>query len=345
MFLFYIRLTGVLMIIAGVFLGWVLFRPGLEEKISALPDYNYIPEIRKLIVQEKYGEAGVLCEDVISCNLPGKEEAKLLRDLCDEQKNAVHLRIWRACRAFVTGNSGNSIEEAGGAIVSDMMMYGDLRDLILQGYFRITGKETDWFIVALSSAGLLTEAIDAVDWCPALLKALRKVGSVSEPLAKDIIQAAKKSSTAVPLLKNIRIVFGKSGFVRTGRICRSLNTVGDLGNAAKLVSVSPEAAHLVIRSAGKQASQTAEMLARGNVSGKFLKRLACKGPGGVTLYLRAGKSFRKGNVMRFVDFAAAELRKFSGAGRWMIPAALILAGGLMNFRRLRFRKPPAEKSI
>jgi hypothetical protein len=336
---FTIPLLGILLIAAGISISYLAVTAPLPMTLDSLPDHDYCNEIRKLMAAEKYGEARILAEDV---NTP--EALTLLRQ-CDAELKPVHKRLWRAAKAFATGSPGNSIEEAGAALLSDMIMYGDIRDLVLQGYYKVTGRETDPFVAALAGAGLLTEFIDSVDWLPALSKALRRTGAISDNLAKILLEQLKISKKAGKLTPEARSAFGslktifeKGGFIRTRQIIKSAQNCNDIANAGKLMKRSTEATHLIARSAGKNAPEVMEKLVKQNATPAYLKKLALKGPAGITLFLRSAKTVRKGNFQAFIQ----QLARLWGAKIHLLSLALILAGTAMNSKTIIniYRKIP-----
>ena len=147
-------LLGILLIAGAVFI-WAKSR-GAEDirEMENLPDYDYVSEIKSLIKEKRYGEAIVLCEDVQKLELPCASDAAALKTQAAKESKKVWNRIWKAGRSFITGNPDGSIEEIGASVVSDMVIYGDIRDLVKQGWFKITKQETDPLLAALAAAGL-----------------------------------------------------------------------------------------------------------------------------------------------------------------------------------------------
>ncbi|MBR7104184.1 MAG: hypothetical protein IKC65_04515 [Lentisphaeria bacterium] len=337
----YTRLAGGALILAGVLVLIVLltaFYGNFERKLSRLPDYDYIPDIRALMKEKKFGEARVLCEDVLAGETPERASVEILRALCDEELGSLRQRLLRAGKAFVTGDPGSSIEEAGAAVAADMVMYGDLRDLFLQGYYKVTGRETDWFIAAAAAAGLASEIVDAVDWAPACLKALRRTAAVSDTLGKSLVKNLKSRKTAVPLLKDLKEIYFKGGFLRTKKIVSTLSSAGDLKQAAVVVGHSPRTAHLIARSAGKKAPEVFAGLEHVR-DAAFFKRLFLKGPPAVTLFIRGTKMLKKGTPGYLLEKAASEMLRTCGTGIFLLPLVLTGTGLLLCFTP--FRKKPS----
>ena len=330
-----LRLTGAGLIALGLYVGWLMLRPepSLEEVLDRLPDHDYCAEARRLAARGEYAEAKVLCEDIISCDLPGSKAARVLRDICEERMTSFSLRARNTVTAFVTGDPRNSPEEAAAVLLSDMLMYGDIRDLAVQGYRKLTGQPADPLVAGLAAAGLLTEFIDAADWAPALFKVLRRASVLSDKLAASLFRGAGR--TGKQALRSRRAgagiveLFRRSGFVRTKRILRTIDTAEDAAAVVRLSRRSVPATHLLARSAGREMASAAKKLSGKGVSRRFLVRVVRKGPAGVTLLLRGVKAVRKGNAGIFLERASLSAIEKWGRKALLLPAAAVLAGALL----------------
>ena len=331
------RIAGLLFITAGIFSAYVLLTlsPAMEDVLDRLPDYDHTVAARRLMVEKKYGEARVLCQDIIDNDLPGKKAAEIIAGMCDEKLRSVKERLWRTAEAFVTGNPGESIEQAGAAVVSDMLMYGDIRDLVMQGYYKVTGKETDPWVAFFSAAGLATELLDAVDWLPSFLKALRRAGAVSDKMAKSVIDIFRSCTGRSRRIRHFccdMTDFYRSGFFRTKTVFKNLEHADGIAAAARMFRRSPSAAHLISKAAGKNTAAVFGRLSAEKFSPSLLRKLLCKGPDGVTVFLRLSKSAGKGNVERAVYESFRSLKKVSGHYIWLLPPLLTGVGLLLNLK-------------
>lgn len=250
-----------------------------EKEIDKLPDYDYITEIKQLINEKKYGEAKILAQDVVNLKLPCAAEAKDLFETADKNSKKVWNRIYKTGKGFITGNPDHSIEEIGGSMISDLFMYGDIRDLTVQGYFKITGKETDSVIIALASVGLATELIDVADWAPAALKAIKKANCMTKNLADSIISMGKKlvktrkaDKATKAFFSNTKNLLDSAGFIRTKNMFKNVKHTDDLAILAKNAKVNPSLTHITAKHAG---DQTVNVLK--NSSPEFLRKVARKG--------------------------------------------------------------------
>ena len=135
---------------------WFCATGTFDSDIDAMPDYDYLKEIRALESEGRLGEAEHLADFVLKgSSITNRNEVVALREEVNKKRTAFWNRVYRAGKGFVVGD-GVSLEELSGAMVSDFLLWGDIRDLAKQGYCKATGKETDPVVAALASVGVLT---------------------------------------------------------------------------------------------------------------------------------------------------------------------------------------------
>ncbi len=251
----------------------------IEQELNALPDYDYVSEIKSLIDEKRYGEAIVLCEDVQKLELPCAPEVAALKTEAEKESKSVWNRLKKAADAFITGNSDGSAEEILANIASDMFLYGDVRDLVKQGWFKITGKETDPLLATLAGVGIVTELVDIGDWLPAVFKAFRKIGAVSAKMADSLVAMFKNVVKTKKLDKGTKAFFGNmkkmkdsAGLIRTKNMFKYADNAGDLAVLAKKSAANPSLTHLVAKHAGNQTVDVVK-----GATPDFLKLVARKG--------------------------------------------------------------------
>ena len=342
-----INICGILLIVLAV-CAWQKHRIEIEKlqkeqdiraEIYKLPDHDYVSEIKSLIDEKRYGEAIVLCEDVQKLDLPCASEIDKLRSIAEKESKSVWTRIYKSGRAFITGNPDGSIEEIGGSVVSDMVMYGDVRDLVKQGWFKLTGKETDPLIATLAAIGLATEFVDVADWAPAALKAMKKAGAISRKLAdslltmcKKIIKTRKMDGAAKAFFGNTRKMLDSAGFIRTKNMFKNVDKVDDLAIVAKKTKENPALTHLVAKHSG---TQTVEVL-KDSTPG-FLKAVVRKGRPAIRLL----KSYHKHRAViekTFWQKLPEKLVNGVSGGLGAIGSILILSGLIPLAWKLRKRR-------
>ena len=267
----------------------------IEKSLESLPYYNYVLDIKALREEGKLSEALEMARFVIRHpDMPGQEDAKALEKELKHELTSVWGRTKRATRGFVMG-SGNSIEELAGGITSDMIIYGDVRDLVKQGYYKVTGKETDPVIAALAGIGLATEAVDFADWAPAVLKAFRKIGALSRKFADFVITAAKKSTKGRKLdgalkvaFSNLRRLTDKMGLARTAAVFKHVDDPADLASITAVAQKNADAAYFTVKNGGADGVGIIKRLGDTNVGVTSMAQAAKKGPAGIAWLKRGG---------------------------------------------------------
>lgn len=279
---------AVLFLIITIVLWNALLDTSLFYKLLNTNNYDYTPEIKRLKEEGKLTEALELAKYVRNHpDLPGQQEAEKLEKELERELNSLWGKTKRFIKGFTIG-SGNSIEEVAGGITSDLIIWGDIRDLIKQGYNKITGKDTDPVIVALASIGLLTEMVDIADWVPAVLKAFRKVGALSKNFADFIISTAKNSAKLGKLdntlkiaLKNISQLVDKMGLARSATVMKHIDTADDLVSITKIAEKNADTAYLIVKNGGKDGIDIIKQLGNTDEGLKLMSEAVKKGPSGI----------------------------------------------------------------
>jgi hypothetical protein len=328
---------GVLFISASIYLLFTSKITEEENLVNKLPDYDYIAEINKYIEDKNWSQANILCEDVISLDLPCAKEAAKLKIKAEKESKKIKNRLYKAVKGFITGSPDNSIEELGGSVASDMFLYGDVRDLIKQGWYKITGKETDPVVVALSTLGLVTEAIDAIDWAPGTLKAFRKAGAISNSLGSFIIDISKqivktkKLGVAGDFFKNFKTILDQAEFARSTQIIKYASNANDISLLAKSTKISANSTHLVSRFAKENTCDVIKLVNTQSNQKTWLKTIAQKGLK-ATKYIktsaRIGKIIYKQQISKF-------LFKLLGKYFYILCIGLFVIGTLIIARSIK----------
>lgn len=215
----------------------------LDKQIEMIPDYDYLPEIHELEAEGRLGEAEHLADWVLSgSSITNRDEVVALRTEINQKRTSLWNRSKRAAKGFVVGE-GTSFEELVGAVVSDFLIWGDIRDLAKQGYNKITGKETDPVVAALAAVGVgtsvatfvaggataaeavatpvtggassaavpatatATSAAAVADASVSFLKILRKTGHLTKRFSRFLVDACKRTSKAKSLDKGLGEAF------------------------------------------------------------------------------------------------------------------------------------------
>jgi len=115
-------LSGLVCLLLGGGGLWFCATEPFEEEVEELPDYDYLAEIRELETEGRLGEAEQLADWVLDgSDITNRSEVVAVRDEIHEKRTAFWNRAYRAGKGFVVGD-GTSIEELGGAVVSDFLL-------------------------------------------------------------------------------------------------------------------------------------------------------------------------------------------------------------------------------
>lgn len=343
-----------LLALAGFIL--VTFRPELAEAPERLPDFDYLPAAQRLADEEKYDECIQLCEDVIALKLPHAAEAEKLRDRCRAQRDSLWYKSKNAIYGFITGDA-STLEAAIGAVASDMTLYGDIRDLGVQGWHYLNGEETDGVIIALSTIGLATELIDWADWLPAVLKTFKRAGVFSKRFAKVLGKAAsqvskggRRGKAARELFANLGKLIRKCNMSRSKAILRQVDNARQVQRLAVIAERSPRQLHLACHSVGvKRLLSTIDNTA---APARALRIAAKKGPAGLRVFkvlkksgsvrmLKWGAHLAKVFRSRHADKLAQHLYRHFPEARWImltLAALFFLWGILLLIPKCLWRK-------
>ena len=188
--------VSLLRVAAAVGLLWICWQdlPSVRarEDFAALPAADYWKEAGVLLDQERYSEALLVVDAGIEALPEHKASLMVLRDRIElEQGQWLH-RFQQLGQGALTG-TGKSLEALTGAVVADLFVFGDVRDLVVQAGRKLAGEDTDEVIVALSAGGILLTVSPALDLGGALLKFARRVGAMTETFAKNLVDVFRRA--------------------------------------------------------------------------------------------------------------------------------------------------------
>ena len=321
----------------------------LDKQIEAMPDYDYLLEVRELQAKGRLGEAEHLADWVLSGSaITNRDAVSALRVEINRKRTSLWGRSKRAVKGFIVGD-GTSIEELGGAVVSDFFLWGDIRDLAKQGYNKVTGKETDPVVAALAAVGVLTSVASfwvvdpaegaeiAADTSLSFLKTLRKMGHLSNKFCGVIVKACKESIQAKSASKGLKelvvgtkTLFDGVGAARATTVMKHIDDVDSLKAVSKMAKQTAEPTMIIVRTHGTDGIKALGKLAGAEDGAVILEKAARKGAPGIEKLLtytkygaRAGKSLRHGNLQKFFTKLVESVGRIPVAA---ISALLILFG-------------------
>lgn len=317
-------------------------------QFAAMPDVDPIPEIARLRNAGRFGESLMLIDAAMDTQPPVAQRGHLIaeREKTTREQESWLRRLRDVGIGAVTGGAGSepgamSLEILVGAIATDMLIVGDIRDLLIQSARLVTGDDVDPIIVALSGAGLITTLAPAADWAPAVLKAARRMGAMSASFAEAIAKAAKSgnTSTIARVCEDAGALAKASSPGAAARLIRLADTPEDLARLSRFVAREGKAGAAALHAmqeAGAAAIKHAdELRTLGRLDDAasletLVIKAAAKGERGRS-WLRAGayrtlirphpivgliKSVYKGHAAAFVQQV---LERFDLRAWWLVP--------------------------
>ena len=341
---------------------WFSATGSLEDKITALPNYNWLAEIRGLEAEGRLAEAEYLADWVLEeSDIPNREEVATARESIHRKRTSFLNRARLTVSGFIKGD-GTSVEELCGAMVSDFFLWGDVRDLAQQGYYKATGKETDPVIAGLAAVGVVTSVASywvadpaegaevAADASFSFLKTLKKTGHLSKKFCDVLVDGCKKSVKSKSLTKGMKDIvvgmkglFDGAGAARAATLMKHVDDVDSLKAVSKMAKRTAEPTAILVRMHGAKGVKAIRELAKTEDGIDMLAKATRKGPKGLETLLtytkygaRAAKTFRHKRPQKI-------MKAFGRGPLAVVSALLALFGvwrtGLFRLRRL-IRKQP-----
>ncbi len=213
---------------------------------EALERINPVPKTKELIQTQKLSEAEEYLTFFMRFDyMKNNEEAKRLLQTIHEKRASLAYKTNTIIKGIWTGKS----DETAGMIsagVSDFFLFGDLRDLTIEGYHHLKGEEVDKVLVALSSIGVVASgatlasagAASPVKGSISFLKYAKKSASLPTWLGKYLIKISKSNNlkTIKPLFHNISSLIkgaGVGGGLKLLDNTKSLDSLKDAVGFAK----------------------------------------------------------------------------------------------------------------
>ncbi|HLJ09947.1 MAG TPA: hypothetical protein VKU82_02100 [Planctomycetaceae bacterium] len=325
-------------------------------QFKSLPGIDYVAEVRSLRAQKRYAEAQMVADAGLA-DLSGAQREALLseRQSVRAEQESVVRRGKELLRGALVGE-GDSVEALIGAVAADMLIVGDIRDLLIQGGRLAVDGDSDELILALSAVGVLTTVMPEVDWIAAFLKIAKKAGSLSKRMVETLVRVIRRSMATgryadlCRVFGSFQVLVEKSTPAGALRLLRHIDDTNGVEAVAGFLRRQPSGA-FALHVAGKEGVEIVKSSARG--AEEALVLAARKGEHG-TAWLRTGgsrlfrphpivgllKGLRKGTIQRAISRIAAE---YDPWGWLVIPACagwVFLEAAWLWRRWFRSRRAP-----
>ncbi len=311
--------------------------PFLEE----FPPYPLCADAEWALADGRVGEALELAE---AGGCPG------VRSRAEAAWSALSATFERCMTGVWTGR-GEGAAGVGCAVVSDLVVFGDVRDLTRQGLAWGRGEETDAFLIALSATGLVLTFAPQIGVGNDLVKVARRAGTLSRGLAESVATLVRRRAwrPLMGLFADAGRLTARVGPGRATRVLAYADDAEELTDLVRFVEVAP-APTLALRWGGKGVVRWAD-------EDVAIRAAVARGPEGVALVAaRGGRAllsrqpliiavtkgiYRHPEVL--FDALASLLRWASWPVTALVTAVLALAGAVLwpRSRRPRPRANPA----
>lgn len=343
-------------------------------QLASLPDMNYLAEIESLRAQERFAEAAVIADAGLSATTGDEQVQILLAKQRVEQEQAGLLRKVRefgigALKGTTAGNDTNdaNLERLLGALAADFFVVGDIRDLVIQGYRYARGDDTDEVIIALSTLGIVTTLAPEIDWAPSIVKAARKLGSLTKGMGDWVVAAVKNRRwrEVDGLLSDVAAISRRTSPATAARLLKLADEPADVARLARFVDHHGAPAALALKNGGRpavdllktadhsgdawRAARAETILIRAGRKGEAGGRWLAAGGGSLVKPLLkahplvgALKGLWKGNAAALLQ---AAIKRLDGSAWWAIPALAawaVVEVGLIGRRMTGGGRPHAD---
>ena len=180
---------------AAAGLVWICWqdRPAIQARddFEALPPYDAAYEAGELFKQNRFTEALLLVDEGLATD-PANNRLLIMKQGLELERKSWMRQLALGGRGALTGR-GNETASLTGAVIADLFVFGDIRDLVIETGTWLKGGDADDMIVALSAGGILLTVSPSVDVGAAVLKTARKMGALSDAMARSVAEAARKA--------------------------------------------------------------------------------------------------------------------------------------------------------
>lgn len=341
-----LRTTLALAVLGVCLAGWQAW--WAWARYRTLPDYDYYAHAQQLERAGRLQQARLVAD----AGLQAHPQARRLRTL-DQRLRAEQASWWHRAGAMAHGlvyGSGQNAWSLGAAVASDLFVFGDVRDLSVQGYRAVVHEPVDPWVAGLSALGLALTLAPPADAGAALLKVARKSGSLSADMTHGLVRLGRRAlfsgdSGALEAVAADAGSLDRSLGTRPAlRLMRDLESPAQLTRAARLVRSYPAGGRFALWLYG---GRGVHWLARADdaEAGAALVAASRKGERGLAWLRRGGAAMLRpqpviGLLKASLDgnLPAWLVRGLSGV-RWLaLPAAALWAALELWLLRRRWRR-------
>lgn len=257
---------------------------------AALPDYAFVAHAQTLLAQGRLPEASMVAQAGLK-SADGAQRARLRGVLAriEARRTSVPYRLGQVTEGALLGRAG-SAWALGGALAADLFVFGDVRDLLIQGTHAVRDEPVDGLLVGLSALGLATTLSPVSDLGIDLLKGARRAGALSADMARALARMVWRAvrggerQELEAVAGSLRRIERATGPSNTMAVLRRVDDPAMLPRVADFVEREPQGAFALWLSGGRG---VAWLKRAGGAGERDLVLAARKGPAGLA-WLRSG---------------------------------------------------------
>lgn len=320
-----------------------------HAELDAMDDAPFERRFRQQFEADQLSEAAVSLNAGCDAQVIPSSDCQRYRLQLDARRESAAYRWSQASHGAITGEAPSDTALAG-AVVADLFVIGDIRDLVIQSIRWTRGEPTDPVIAALSGVGLALTLAPSADLGTALLKAGRRAGALSARFTRSVVRMARRSGDGrriAAVTADARRLARQTDAATTLRILRHVEHPADLALAGRLTRRAGLGAY-ALEHGGRTTLRMMKTL--GRQGDAMILRAARKGGPGLRLLARTGrlalrphpllglaKFVRKGRAREWVE---RQLLQDAGPIRWGASGWLVLELWLLSgwLRRRRGRR-------
>ncbi len=195
-----IKLTAFSVLLFSLFMLYDKYQMMQPSPKPSLTRIDPLPHAMQLVEEERLAEAseylGFFMQYAYVQNDP---KARQLYEAIEFRRNTMEYQGKKIAEGVLKGKSDETIGKVS-AGVSDLFLWGDLRDLSIEGYHYLKGEEVDKVLVALSTIGVVATGMTmmsggssaGVKGGVSALKLVQKSGKMPPWMQKYILRSAKE---------------------------------------------------------------------------------------------------------------------------------------------------------
>ncbi len=278
-----------------------------KAELDSLKRIDPLPEAMNLIERQRYAEAAEYLEFFLRYDyVKNDSKVKELYDALEFKRNSMGYQSQKALEGVLKGKSDETIGRVF-AGVSDFFLFGDLRDLTIEGYHYLKGENVDEVLVGLSTIGVIATGVtmfSAGNSTPikggiSAMKLIKKSGKMPLWMEKFIIRSAKqvKSSGDIKPIKgffeDIYSSIKNSGFNTTVKLLNRSPNLKAFHNSLGFAKTFGKESGVLLKVLGDDAPIYYRLLKDKTSKKTFLKASTYGKRGIVRLAKMGEKSFLK----------------------------------------------------